>query len=147
MREESAFHEGAVSPADAYGLMQVIPDTARHFGKQAGVPHDKDSLVRGDVSITLGSHVLSSYGERFPDDPLLAIPAYNAGPGRPKRWLEQLPGPDFDLWVELIPYRETRRYTKRVLASRAAYAFLYYRSDANDPFLLPLKLHGSSSGG
>lgn len=140
MREESAFHEKAVSPANAYGLMQVIPETAKYFGKRAGIRYDKTALTTADISIALGSHVLARYSEHFPDDPLLAIPAYNAGPGRPKRWLANLPGPDFDLWVELIPYRETRRYTKRVLASRAAYAFLYYRSDGEDPFRLPVKL-------
>ena len=55
-----------------------------------------------------------------------------------------MPSADFDLWVELIPYRETRRYTKRVLASRGAYSFLYYQpsdpSAANDPLRLPRRL-------
>jgi soluble lytic murein transglycosylase len=146
MREESAFHAEAVSPANAYGLMQVIPPTARHFGSQSGTPHDKNALVQPEVSITLGSHVLSSYGGRFPHDPLLAIPAYNAGPGRPLRWMAERPQLPFDLWVELIPYRETRRYTKRVLASRAAYAFLYYEPDALAALRLPLGLAGASRG-
>jgi soluble lytic murein transglycosylase len=55
---------------------------------------------------------------------------------------------DFDLWVELIPFRETRRYTKKVLASRGAYSFLYYRSPdvppASDPLRLPRRLSASS---
>jgi soluble lytic murein transglycosylase len=55
---------------------------------------------------------------------LLAIPAYNAGPNRVRAWLRDRPSTDFDVWVELIPFLETRRYVKRVLASRAAYAFL-----------------------
>lgn len=144
MREESAFDADAVSPASAYGLMQVISPTARRFGREAGLPHDRRALTTPDVSIAIGTRVLSNYQSRFPSDPLLAIPSYNAGPGRPIRWVKDWPSVDFDLWVELIPYRETRRYTKRVLASRAAYAYLYYPSPGVDPLLLPLRL---SSGG
>jgi len=70
----------------------------------------------------------------------LAIPAYNAGPGNPKRWLRERPNADFDLWVELIPYVETRRYVKRVLSSRAAYAFLYQREDFETFAVLPSKV-------
>lgn len=145
MREESAFNAAAVSGANAYGLMQVVPPTARQVGKAAGLPYDKGSLVKPEVSIALGSRVLSSYRARFPLDPLLAIPGYNAGVSRPKRWLREFEGADFDLWVELIPYRETRRYTKRVLASRAAYAYLYYPSETDkspgDSLTLPLRVH------
>jgi soluble lytic murein transglycosylase len=101
------------------------------------------------VNIALGIRVLANYQTYFPGDPLLVIPGYNAGPGKPKRWAKDLPSADFDLWVELIPYRETRRYTKRVLASRGAYAFLYYQpsdlSAANDPLRLPRRLSPSTS--
>ena len=144
MREESAFDPDAVSPANAYGLMQLISPTARRFGKELGLPYDRRALATPRVNIALGSRVLSNYQSYFPGDPLLAIPGYNAGPGKPKRWAKDWPSVDFDLWVELIPYRETRRYTKRVLASRGAYAFLYYQpteqSPANDPLRLPRRL-------
>jgi soluble lytic murein transglycosylase len=144
MREESAFDPDAVSPANAYGLMQLISPTARRFGKELGLPYDRRALTTPRVNIALGSRVLSNYQSYFPGDPLLAIPGYNAGPGKPKRWAKDWPSVDFDLWVELIPYRETRRYTKRVLASRGAYAFLYYQptelSPANDPLRLPRRL-------
>jgi soluble lytic murein transglycosylase len=140
MREESAFDPEAVSPANAYGLMQVIAPTARRFGKEAGVPYDRRALTTPAVSIAIGSRVLANYQSYFPGDPLLAIPGYNAGPGRPKRWAKDFPGVDFDVWVELIPYRETRRYTKRVLSSRAAYAFLYYQTPGSDPLRLPRRL-------
>jgi soluble lytic murein transglycosylase len=151
MREESAFDAAAVSSANAYGLMQVISPTARHYGKQAGLPTDRRALTTPEISIAIGSRVLASYRDRFfPDDPLLTIPGYNAGPGRPIRWVKDWPSVDFDVWVELIPFRETRRYTKRVLASRASYGFLYYRSaDAGsadaDPLRLPRRLSGSST--
>ncbi len=143
MREESAFNPGAVSGASAYGLMQVIPPTARHFAREAGLRYDKGSLVVPDVSIAIGTRVLASYGSRFPQDPLLAIPGYNAGPGRPRQWIQEWPRVPFDVWVELIPYRETRRYTKRVLGSRAAYAYLYYEKSPEAALTLPTKLHGS----
>jgi soluble lytic murein transglycosylase len=145
MREESAFDADAVSPANAYGLMQIISPTAQRFGKEAGLPFDREALTTPRVSIALGSLVLSSYRSRFPQDPLLAIPGYNAGPGRPKRWARDWPSVDFDVWVELIPYRETRLYTKRVLASRAAYAFLYYQTPESDPLRLPRRLSPSAS--
>jgi soluble lytic murein transglycosylase len=138
MREESAFDPGAVSPSNAYGLMQVIQATARWYGKQAGVPTDTQALRTPRVNITVGTRVLANYMGRFPQNPLLGIPGYNAGPGRPMRWLKDFPSVDFDVWVELIPFRETRMYTKRVLQSRGAYRFLYYADGSEgDPLLLP----------
>lgn len=145
MREESAFDAGAVSPANAYGLMQIISPTAQRFGKEAGLPYDRRALTTPEVSIAIGSRVLSSYRGRFPEDPILAIPGYNAGPGRPKRWAKDWPSVDFDVWVELIPYRETRHYTKRVLASRAAYGYLYYGTPDHDPLRLPRRLSAGTT--
>lgn len=139
MREESAFRPDVVSPADAYGLMQLIKPTAKHFGKKLGLPHDEAALRRPSVNIALGASVLGNYGKAFPKNPLLVVPGYNAGPGRPRRWLEERAGLDFDVWVELIPFVETRRYTKRVLSSRGAYAFLYGNADASS-LELPLRL-------
>lgn len=140
MREESGFDPKAESPADAYGLMQLIVPTARRFARPLGLPYGKGALENPTVNIALGSHVLAKLRHVFPLDPLLAIPAYNAGSGRPKRWLHDRPGMDFDVWVELIPLRETRRYMKRVLASRAAYALLYDPADAENALRLPLKV-------
>jgi soluble lytic murein transglycosylase len=124
MREESAFDPDAESIADAHGLMQLIVPTARAAAKGTALPHDRRALKRPSVNVELGCRTLVRYGGLFPENPLLAIPAYNAGPGRVREWLKERPSADFDLWIELIPYLETRRYVKRVLASRAAYAFL-----------------------
>ena len=146
MREESAFDASAVSSANAYGLMQVISPTAQRYGKETGLPFDRRALTTPEISIAIGSRVLASYRQRFfPDDPLLTIPGYNAGPGRPIRGAMEWPRVDFDVWVELIPFRETRRYTKRVLASRASYGFLYYRTSELDPFRLPRRLTASTA--
>jgi soluble lytic murein transglycosylase len=137
IREESAFDPRAESPADAHGLMQLIPATARVAAKGTGLPHDRRALKRPRVNVELGCRTLARYQRAFPDNPLLGVPAYNAGPNRARAWLAARPSADFDLWVELIPYVETRRYTKRVLASRASYALLYGADAAAEALLLP----------
>jgi soluble lytic murein transglycosylase len=125
MREESAFMPGVVSHAGAYGLMQLIVPTAESVAKGLGLPATKAALKRPEVNIALGCEFLARLGRKFPDNRLLSIPGYNAGPGAPIRWVAERPAEDFDVWVEQIPYRETREYTKRVIQSMAAYAFLY----------------------
>ena len=140
MREESAFDPDAESVADAYGLMQLILPTAKTMARPLGLPSDRASLKRPSVNVALGSSVLAKYAAAFPENALLAIPAYNAGPNNPKRWLRERPNADFDIWVELIPFVETRRYIKRVLSSRAAYAFLYQREEFESFANLPGKV-------
>lgn len=140
MREESAFDPAARSPANAYGLMQLIVPTAQIYGKRLGLPYQAQALRQPSVNVALGSTFLRDLARRFEKNPLLAIPGYNAGPGRPDRWLRERPAVDFDVWVELIPLTETRRYTKRVLASRAAYAYLYEADAADSALRLPLRL-------
>jgi soluble lytic murein transglycosylase len=125
MREESAFYPEATSPSPAFGLMQLIASTAKLTAQGTGLAFDEASLKRPQVSITLGAKLLSSLRSSYPGNPALAIPAYNAGSGAVGRWLAQRGAEDFDLWVEEIPFEETRGYTKRVLSSVAAYAYLY----------------------
>jgi soluble lytic murein transglycosylase len=140
MREESAFDPDAESIADAYGLMQLIVPTARAAAKGTSLPHDRRALKRPSVNVELGCRTLGRYSGLFPENPLLAIPAYNAGPNRVRDWLKERPSADFDLWIELIPYLETRRYVKRVLASRAAYAFLADEAHGVAALALPKKV-------
>jgi soluble lytic murein transglycosylase len=141
MREESAFDPSAQSPANAYGLMQLIVPTARSFAQPLGLPHDPRSLTRPEVNIKLGCRVLGELTHKtFAGQPLMAIPGYNAGPGRPRKWLRERPNVDYDVWIELIPLRETRRYTKRVLTSRAVYAALYHPELSEAALTLPLSL-------
>jgi soluble lytic murein transglycosylase len=125
MREESAFDPRVVSHASAVGLMQLIVPTAKNMAKPLGLPWNEAALKRPEVNIALGCRFLSILRAKFPDNPLLAIPGYNAGAGMPKKWIAARPTHDFDLWVERIPYEETRLYTKRVITSMAAYEFLY----------------------
>ncbi|UQA63486.1 transglycosylase SLT domain-containing protein [Polyangium aurulentum] len=138
MREESTFDPRVVSPANAYGLMQLITPTAKTMAKPLNLPSDGESLKRPEVNIALGCRYLSILRRKFPDNPLLAIPGYNAGPGKPKDWLADRPNQDFDLWVEEMPYEETRNYTKRVLTSLAAYEFLYGKGKAGEALATPL---------
>lgn len=125
MREESAFDPDAVSPSAAYGLLQLIIPTAAHYAKALKLPSDAHSLVRPDVNIPLGTAYLRKLRNEFPDNPGLAVPSYNAGEGATHRWLTPPLADSFDLWVESIPYDETRKYTKRVLASFWTYVALY----------------------
>ncbi|WP_437578546.1 transglycosylase SLT domain-containing protein [Sorangium sp. So ce887] len=138
MREESAFDPKVASHAQAYGLMQLIVPTAKRMAKPLGLPSSAEALKRPEVNVALGCRYLSVLRGQFPDNPLLAIPAYNAGGGAPKRWIAERPSQSFDLWVERIPYEETRLYTKRVLASFAVYEHLYTGDQPSEALRTPL---------
>ncbi|MGK3996787.1 transglycosylase SLT domain-containing protein [Sorangium sp. So ce1024] len=138
MREESAFDPKVASHAQAYGLMQLIVPTAKRMAKPLGLPWTADALRRPEINVALGCRYLSVLRNQFSDNPLLAIPAYNAGGGAPKRWIAERPSQSFDLWVERIPYQETRLYTKRVLASLAVYELLYAGTQPGEALRTPL---------
>lgn len=138
MREESAFDPRVVSHASAVGLMQLIVPTAKTVARPLGLPYDVGALKRPEVNVALGCRFLSILRAKFPDNPMLAIPSYNAGAGAPQKWIAQRPTQDFDLWVERIPYEETRLYTKRVIMSMAAYEFLYARDLPAEALRTPL---------
>jgi soluble lytic murein transglycosylase len=125
MREESAFNPDARSSANALGLMQLMSNTARLIAKGTTFAWDDDALRRPDVSIALGARLLSSLRTAFPSRPALAIAAYNGGSAAVRRWWSERGNDDFDVFVEHIGFDETRNYVKRVLASQAAYGFLY----------------------
>lgn len=120
MREESRFRPGAVSPAGAVGLMQVLPSTAR--GMDASVRADQ--LTDPDTNVRLGTAYLAGRLRDFRGDVVLALVAYNAGPQAARRF-QTLQAEDPDEFVEGIPYGETRAYVKRVLESYGVYRWLY----------------------
>jgi soluble lytic murein transglycosylase len=140
MREESQFDPDARSPSDAYGLMQIIVPTARGLVKGTPFGADPDSLKRPEVSISLGTKLLGGLRKSYPSNRALAIAAYNGGGGSVGRWLAARPQEDFDLWVEEIPFDETRGYIKRVLANEAAYAYLYAPPMIDEVLALPEKV-------
>ena len=137
MREESTFVPGATSVADAFGLMQIIVPTAKGVAKPLGLPFDEESLKRPDLAISYGTRILASLRARTPYNPALAIPGYNAGPGAVDRWLRERGNMPFDLFIERIPYDETRNYIKKVLSSQFAYALLYAPNELDELLNLP----------
>ncbi|GAA5317231.1 MAG: lytic transglycosylase Slt [Candidatus Pelagadaptatus aseana] len=140
-RQESAFAADARSPAGAMGLMQLLPSTAKMTAKRAGIRYRKFDLLTPEKNIVLGSHYINSLLQQFKGNRILAAAAYNAGPHRVKQWLkasaEQLP---YDIWIEAIPYRETRRYVQNILAYSVIYGYrmgttpsLLSPTEANQP--------------
>jgi soluble lytic murein transglycosylase len=121
MRQESAFNPEARSPAGARGLMQLMPRTARHVAKKikARAPRSSD-LYKPELNILLGTSYLREMLDELDQNMVLAIAAYNAGPHRVRGWLPDKPIPA-DLWVETVPFNETRTYLRRVLYYTAIY--------------------------
>jgi soluble lytic murein transglycosylase len=145
MREESAFDPDAHSPANAQGLMQLMAPTARMLTRGTGLVIDDTTLHRPDVSISLGARYLGNLRVSFASNPALAIAAYNGGSGAVRRWLAERASDDFDVFVERIPFDETRGYIKRVLASEAAYAFLYAPKGLDEVLALPQRASGQET--
>jgi soluble lytic murein transglycosylase len=123
-REESSFDPNAVSSANAYGLIQLIRPTARAFGKPLGLRSDPASLKKPEVNLRIGVNFMRFLFDRYKQNAAIVPAAYNAGSGAVDRWLRQRGQLSLDEWIETIPYTETRRYTRRVLQSYGAYAWL-----------------------
>ncbi|MFN2308685.1 MAG: transglycosylase SLT domain-containing protein [Gammaproteobacteria bacterium] len=120
MRQESAFMNDARSPVGALGLMQLMPATGSQMARLLKLPEPSSAtLMQADTNIQLGSHylrhTLDSLGNK-----VLATAAYNAGPHRVRRWLPEAPVPT-PLWVDTIPFSETRGYVRAVLAFATVY--------------------------
>lgn len=121
LRQESAFMEDARSSAGALGLMQLMPQTAQQVARRHQLPAPRDSgLLDPEVNIRLGSRFLAQLLNSFDDQRVLATAAYNAGPRRIRQWLPNEDMPT-DLWVEGIPFTETRDYVRRVLTYNIIY--------------------------
>jgi soluble lytic murein transglycosylase len=114
IRQESLYQPAAGSSAGAVGLMQLLPETARITARRAGMPQPtRAQLLQPAINVPLGSHYLAGLIARFGGETALATAGYNAGPNAVRRWL---PGKsmDLDVWVENIPFNETRGYVQRV---------------------------------
>ncbi len=126
-RRESEFDPGVVSPAGARGLMQLMPRTARSVARELGLAYRPGALL-GDwrYNARLGAGYLDRLIGEFGQSYVLVAAAYNAGPGRVRRWIERhgdprAPGVDPVDWIERIPFRETRNYVMRVMESLPVY--------------------------
>jgi len=121
IRQESHFMTDAESRVGALGLMQLMPYTADQIAEEHTLTfQDEWDLTNPDLNLELGTRYLGMMMERF-GHPVYATAAYNAGPSRVDRWLERYPG-DVRVWIESIPFDETRGYVKSVLAYAQVYA-------------------------
>ncbi|TDQ43275.1 soluble lytic murein transglycosylase [Tepidicella xavieri] len=124
IRQESRFIMDARSHVGASGLMQVMPATATWTARQIGLRNFRpEQITDRDINITIGTAYLKLALDDFEGSMPLAAAAYNAGPGRPRQWRN---GPILEaaVWIENIPFEETRDYVKRVLANTTNYAAL-----------------------
>ncbi len=122
-RQESAFRADAKSPAGALGLMQLMPRTARYTARRNGLHYRQRDLLKPQKNITLGSRYLQQLLKQFNGNPVLATAAYNAGPRRVKQWLADDHEIPHDIWIETIPFSETRNYVQNVLAFSVIYSY------------------------
>jgi soluble lytic murein transglycosylase len=124
IRQESAFEEKARSKANARGLMQILPSTGRKLARQARMTrYNSQKLFQAETNIALGTLFLASLLQQYGRTEL-ALAAYNAGATRVDRWLKEFGGEDMALFVEMIPFYETRNYVQQVLSNRAYYGSL-----------------------
>jgi soluble lytic murein transglycosylase-like protein/TolA-binding protein len=122
MTVESTFHPHPVSVANAYGLLQVIPRTGRRIASEIKFNEfSPELLLRPEVSITFGSYYLGKLLEKFSGQELLAAAAYNGGPHRVEAWIRANPNRPMDLFVDNIPYGQSRGYARSVLEKVAIY--------------------------
>ena len=124
-RQESAFDASATSPAGARGLMQLMPATAKSTARKYKIPYRrKTELYDPETNIAIASRYYSELLKRFDGSRILASAAYNAGPTRVAQWLNKSDGTlPFDIWMEVIPYKETRAYVRNILM----YSIIYSR--------------------
>ncbi len=121
-RQESAFMDDARSNAGATGLMQLMPGTAKETARKFSIPlASPQQVLDPDKNVQLGAAYLSQVQSQFNGNRVLATAAYNAGPGRVRQWLKGANHLSFDVWVESIPFDETRQYVQNVLS----YAVIY----------------------
>lgn len=140
-RRESSFDRFARSSVGARGLMQLRPSTARHVARKmrhSGYRSQKQ-LYNASTNIKLGASYLHELLEQFDGNRIVSIAAYNAGPYKVRQWLDKSSGErPYDVWIETIPYRETREYVQAVLSYQVIFSQLV---DNDKPYLLTTAEH------
>ena len=122
IRRESAFNEKARSPSGARGLMQIMPSTGKQIARDFNERwRGNNSLFNPVTNLRYGSYYYQKLLKKFDGNYALALAAYNAGPNRVKRWAPKTGSVPADIWIETIPYHETREYVSAVLT----YALIY----------------------
>ncbi|MFK8047532.1 MAG: transglycosylase SLT domain-containing protein [Halioglobus sp.] len=124
-RRESAFFPQASSPVGARGLMQLMPATGREVASSIGKRHSNSALFEVDHNVLLGSSYYKQLLDRYQGNRVFALTAYNAGPHRVDRWRnkngDSVP---VEVWIETIPYKETRNYVQAVLSYNVVFQHL-----------------------
>jgi soluble lytic murein transglycosylase len=123
IRQESRFITNAQSHVGASGLMQLMPATAQWTARKIGLNYTRSMINDHDVNLRLGASYLKMVLDDFDGSQAMATAAYNAGPGRPRRWRE---GPPMEAaaWAESIPFTETRDYVQKVLSNAVYYSLV-----------------------
>ncbi|MEH6444156.1 MAG: transglycosylase SLT domain-containing protein [Oceanospirillaceae bacterium] len=126
-RQESAYNQYAQSPAGARGFMQLMPATAKSTAKKYNVPYkNKSDLFDPQTNISLGTAYLNQMMAKF-NNQAHSTAAYNAGPHRAERWIKSRGTLPLDIWMETIPFNETRKYVQNVLTYSVIYDLLANR--------------------
>jgi soluble lytic murein transglycosylase len=126
IRTESAFNPGAVSRANAYGLMQLLPSTARAMARRAGESHfTTGELLQPSENLRLGTLDLKLSIDKYGGQVEYALAAYNAGDKPVRDWIAMNDYKDIPEWVESIPYTETREYVQSIMRIREMYHAIY----------------------
>lgn len=126
MRAETQYKSDAISPVGAVGLMQFMPYTAEKIAKMLNEKSQTQELFKPQKSIEYGTAYLKKLSLELDYQKPLVAAAYNGGPHRVKQWLKNLGQMDYDIFIEHIPFAETRTYTKRVITFRSMYEKIYY---------------------
>jgi soluble lytic murein transglycosylase len=124
IRSESAMVVNARSPANALGLMQLTPATGKRLAQKHGIRwKGKNSLQTVTGNLPIGTAYMGDLLQQYRHNPVLVSAAYNAGPTAANRWLKKRPVNEAVIWIETLPYFETRDYIPRVLAFTTIYAW------------------------
>lgn len=138
IRQESSFRNDIISSAGANGLMQIMPLTAKVVAKSAHISYrDPKELYHWQNNIHIGIAYLQQLAKQFRAHPLLMAAAYNAGPKQVNFWLKNHPMNDIDIWIETLPWQETRNYLKNIIAFYAVYQYRLRQSPNVAIFLQP----------
>ncbi|NOX88285.1 MAG: transglycosylase SLT domain-containing protein [Calditrichaeota bacterium] len=139
IKQESAFERQAQSYANAYGLMQLIPPTAKDMARIAGIRLRKnEDLFEPDLNIHLGTLYLKQLKKLYRGDKVKMLAAYNAGPHRVKRWQKMAFSDQTDFFIENMGFEQTRDYVRHVLKNYWAYKLLYNNFQIDQQKLLTL---------
>jgi soluble lytic murein transglycosylase len=142
IKKESAFEPVIISYANAYGLMQIIPPTARQIARELKIDfNDMRLLYNPDINIEMGTYYITELLKRYEWNLYYALAAYNAGPHRVDRWQKIIDTSDDDFFMENIEFSETRRYVRVVMRYYWTYYLILHPQEIpDDVFSFPKKL-------